>query len=164
MKDDPFAKLGALDQKLFVSPSLSKGQTQIFPKRRKQPSKEPAGRKDREPVERPNIAREIKSAPDQSSQLTGRLSGQPADQSTDQSTDRLTSKVVARPKAFYITERLDQKLDQAVRYFQDRHGIKKVDRSAIVNALLDNEANWTDQALDRLVSRVIGQLASRLTG
>jgi hypothetical protein len=76
----------------------------------------------------------------------------------------LTSKVVARPKAFYITERLDQKLDQAVRYFQDRHGIKKVDRSAIVNALLDNEANWTDQALDRLVSRVIGQLASRLTG
>jgi hypothetical protein len=65
-------------------------------------------------------------------------------------------------KAFYITEALDEKLDQAVNYLQKKHGIKKVDRSVLVNALLDNDTFWTDQALDQLVDKVVGQLTSRL--
>jgi len=73
------------------------------------------------------------------------------------------SKIVDRPKAFYITERLDKHLDHAVRYFQEKHGIKKVDRSTIVNALLDNAANWTEEALDVVLDKVISQLTSRLT-
>ena len=72
------------------------------------------------------------------------------------------NKIVEKPKAFYITQRVDKKLDEAVRYFQEVHGIKKADRSTIVNALLDNEANWTEEALDLLVDRVIGLLTSRL--
>jgi len=72
--------------------------------------------------------------------------------------------VVERPKAFYITKQLDRRLDEAVRYYQEKHGITKVDRSALVNAILDNDAKWTEEALDLLVDRVLSQLTSRLTG
>ncbi len=97
-------------------------------------------------------------------QSTSQSTNQSANRQTNQSTGQPTGKVVDRPKAFYITERLDKRLDEAVRYFQERHGIRKVDRSIIVNALLDNDGQWSDEALDRLVSRVIKQLTSRLTG
>ena len=94
----------------------------------------------------------------------------PMSQSTRQSTNQFISqpmsrpftKLVDRPKAFYITEGLDEKLDQAVTYLQKKHGIKKVDRSVVVNALLDNDTLWTDDALDQLVERVVSQLTSRL--
>ena len=94
----------------------------------------------------------------------------PTRQSTGQSTHQFISqpmsqpitKIVDRPKAFYITEGLDEKLDQAVTYLQKKHGIKKVDRSVIVNALLDNDTLWTNEALDQLVESVVSQLTSRL--
>ncbi len=99
-------------------------------------------------------------------QSANQSTSQSAVQSTKQSTKRQTkqqeSKIVDRPKGFYITERLDRRLDEAVRYLQEEHGIKKVDRSALVNALLDNDATFTQAALDRLVDRVIHQLTSRL--
>jgi hypothetical protein len=98
------------------------------------------------------------------------VKSKPAHQSTSQPTNQLMSqptsrpftKIVDRPKAFYITEALDEKLDKAVTYLQKKHGIKKVDRSVIVNALLDNDTLWTDEALDQLIERVISQLTSRL--
>jgi hypothetical protein len=62
----------------------------------------------------------------------------------------------------HITEGLDEKLDLAVTYLQKKHGIKKVDRSVIVNALLDNDTLWTNEALDQLVESVVSQLTSRL--
>jgi hypothetical protein len=98
-------------------------------------------------------------------QPTSQLTKQSANQSTSRLTKQLTkgSRVLDRPKAFYITERLDRRLDEAVRYLQENHGIRKVDRSTVVNALLDNEANWTEEALDLIVDRVISQLTSRLT-
>lgn len=89
---------------------------------------------------------------------------QPTDRSTDQSTGHMANRIVARPKAFYITEQLDARLDEAVRYLQTRHGVRKVDRSTVVNAMLDQDVNWSQEALDELVDRVIGQLTSRLTG
>jgi hypothetical protein len=88
------------------------------------------------------------------------------DQSTIQSAGRASrpvSSFVDRPKGFYITKRLDQSIDEAVRYFQKVHGIK-ADRSIVVNAILDSEENWTDEKLDRLVDRLINQLTNRLTG
>jgi hypothetical protein len=88
--------------------------------------------------------------------------GQSTNQSMSQPTNRPISRVVDRPKAFYITEDLDEKLDKGVNYLQKKHGIKKVDRSVLVNALLDNDTLWTDEALDQLVDRVVSQLTSRL--
>jgi hypothetical protein len=109
------------------------------------------------------------SKPKRAPQKSPRQS-QSTSQSTDQSTSQLISrpinqpftKIVDRPKGFYITEALDEKLDKAVTYLQKKHGIKKVDRSIIVNALLDNETLWTDEALDQLVERVVSQLTNRL--
>jgi hypothetical protein len=96
-------------------------------------------------------------------QLTSRSTNQSTSQLTNQSTYISGNRVVGRPKAFYITERLDARLDDAVKYLQEKHGIRKVDRSTIVNALLDNEANWTEESLELLVSRVLSLLTSRLT-
>jgi hypothetical protein len=103
-------------------------------------------------------------------QSTTRSASQPTGQSVRQSTDQQTSRSVAlsdkktveRPKSFYITTRLDKRLDEAVRYFQEAHGIKKVDRSILVNAMLDNDANWTDEALDVLVERILQLLTDKL--
>ena len=95
-------------------------------------------------------------------QSTSQSTHQSTSQLINQPTARPLSHIVDRPKAFYITEGLDEKLDQAVTYLQKKHGIKKVDRSVIVNALLDNDALWTDEALDQLVERVVSQLTSRL--
>lgn len=98
----------------------------------------------------------------------GPVSNPTTERSTGQSTNRLTelssNQIVGRPKAFYITERLDRWLDRAVDYYQTIHGIKCMDRSTIVNALLDDESLWNDDALDQLVERIISQLTSRLTG
>jgi hypothetical protein len=105
---------------------------------------------------------------------TTQPTSQSIDQSTDQSTDRSTSKsinqhnisnssrVMEKPRAFYITERLNQRLDEAVRYYQEKHNLKKVDRSIIVTAILDNGANWTEEALDLILTKIINQLTSRL--
>jgi hypothetical protein len=96
------------------------------------------------------------------SKQTSQSTSQSTNQSISQPTSRPFSKIVDRPKAFYITEDLDEKLDKAVNYLHKKHGIKKVDRSVLVNALLDNDTLWTDEALDQLVDRVVSQLTSRL--
>ena len=93
---------------------------------------------------------------------TNQSTGQSTHQSMSQPAHRPFTKIVDRPKAFYITEGLDDNLDKAVNYLQKKHGIKKVDRSVVVNALLDNDTFWTDQALDQLVERVVSQLTNRL--
>lgn len=125
-------------------------------------SAEPAQAIDTEP--KPSTKR-------QSQQVANQSADQSVDQSTSQSTEAATSasvsrsnKIVDRPKAFYITERLDRRLDEAVRYFQHTHGLRKVDRSTLINALLDDDSLWTDNSLDHLVDQLISQLTSRLTG
>jgi hypothetical protein len=97
-------------------------------------------------------------------EVTKRSVDQPSSQSTSRLTKRPSSRVMERPKAFYITESLDRKIDEAVRYFQDVHGIKKVDRSIVVSSMLDNESLWSDKSLDKLFDRVMSELTSRLTG
>ncbi len=107
-------------------------------------------------------------------EVENQSSGGPVDRSTQRPAGRVvnplahrmnrhvTNRVVDRPKAFYITERLNEHIDDAVRYFQQQHGIRKMDRSAVINVLLDNEANWTEEALDLVLDRVLSELASRL--
>jgi len=58
--------------------------------------------------------------------------------------------------------RLDKRLDTAVRYLQETHGLKKVDRSILVNAMLDSDEHWTDEALDLLVERVVQLLTNKM--
>ena len=89
---------------------------------------------------------------------------QSPDQSINQSIHNLPKRVLEKPKGFYITAELDKRIDKAVRYLKETHGIKKVDRSIVVTALLDNDAHWTEESLDGLVDPVIRQLTSRLTG
>jgi hypothetical protein len=92
------------------------------------------------------------------------------DQSTGRSTNRLlhqrthpsSSKVMDKPRAFYITEQVNKRIDEAVAYYQEKHKLAKVDRSIVVTALLEKESNWTEKALDLLMERVINQLTSRL--
>lgn len=115
-------------------------------------------------------------SPEEHHRPTDRPTDRPRGRSTTQSTRQTTaqsprpvvpnpdSHIVGRPKAFYITERLNQRLDEAVVYFQRVHGLRKVDRSTVINAMLDNNEQWEDESLDRLVSRLIAQLTSRLTG
>jgi hypothetical protein len=110
-----------------------------------------------------------KSAKSKKEKPVSKPTHQPDSLSTGKLVSRLTSlpadnKIVNRPKAFYILERLDRKIDDAVRYLQDTRGIKKADRSVVVNAYLDNDDLWTEEAIDQLVDRVISQLTRRLTG
>jgi hypothetical protein len=88
--------------------------------------------------------------------------GRSVGQSTNRSTDQLTSKVVDRPVSFYIPEIIHQKIDEAVRYYQGNHS-KKIDRSAVVSALLGDPDRWTDEALDEMAKKVLEQLTSRMT-
>jgi len=111
----------------------------------------------------PAVKSVLSPSPQHTNQSTDRLTNQSTSQLTSQSTYLPSNRIVGRPKAFYITERLDARLDDAVKYLQEMHGIRKVDRSTIVNALLDNEANWTEENLELLVSRVLSLLTSRLT-
>jgi hypothetical protein len=114
------------------------------------------------PAKSKGSPRKSKGKPKPTHQSTRQSTHQSTSQLINQPTSRPLTQIVDRPKAFYITEGLDEKLDQAVLYLQKKHGIKKVDRSVIVNALLDNDALWTDEALDQLVERVVSQLTSRL--
>jgi hypothetical protein len=118
---------------------------------------------------------EVKLTRGKTEQLTTQSTSQSATQSIDQSTNRLThrlisrltnpvsSKVMDKPRGFYITEQVNKCIDEAVRYYQEKHNLAKVDRSIIVTALLENEANWSEEALDLLLDRVINQLTNRLT-
>src|SRR5579864_786071 len=62
---------------------------------------------------------------------TNRLTNPSIDQ-----TIRNAKRVMDKPRGFYITEGLNQCIDEAVRYYQVKHHLKKVDRSIVVTALL----------------------------
>jgi len=109
----------------------------------------------------PNTARKRSKRPERSAnQSINRLT----QLSIIELTDHLPRAPMGKPKGFYISEQLDTRLDHAVRYFQSVHGIKKVDRSILINAMLIDDASWTQESLDQLTDRLIDQLTRRLTG
>lgn len=96
-------------------------------------------------------------------QSTTQLTTQSISQSTNQSMKATSNKVMEKPRGFYITEQLNQRIDEAVRYYQEKHNVKRVDRSIVVTVLLENAANWSEENLDGLLDKVISQLTRRLT-
>jgi len=101
----------------------------------------------------------------------------PAAQSTDlltnQSTSQLTNRsidqpidldslgpVVDRPRAFYITRKVNQWLDKGVRYLRSK-GIHKVDRSVLVNAILHTPEHYQSKSLDNLRKIVLIHLTNK---
>ena len=108
----------------------------------------------RQPAKRPAAA-----SPDQPSDP---LVDQPGTGSTGPTTGQLAGQVVNRPVSFYIPLSINAKIDEAVDYMEKRHGVK-VDRSAIVSALLGEAALWEAASLNRLVEKAVQQLTNRLT-
>jgi hypothetical protein len=142
----------------FSSPSP----TQSKPSVRRPPSVKKPGSTStprRRPVQKAPHPATALSTTQPSNSSVNRSSNRPVDPSVDQ---QLTGKVVDRPVAFYLPEVINQQIDAAVDYIEKRHHTK-VDRSAIVSAILGNPALWEPEALNQLVDKAIQQLTSRLT-
>jgi hypothetical protein len=101
------------------------------------------------------------------SRPVSRPANQPASQLTDSQSGRpgngqqLGGRVVGRPVSFYIPVCIDEKIDDAVDYMQKRHGVK-VDRSALVSAILGEPGLWETASLNQLAEKAVGQLTNRL--
>lgn len=94
-------------------------------------------------------------------QLTDRPTNQPIDRPTGLLTDvDELGPVVEKPKAFYITQRVDRWLDEAVRYLQEK-GLYKVDRSILVNALLHKPELFKPGTLDGLRNQLLAHLTNK---
>jgi len=83
-------------------------------------------------------------------------------QSINQLTENLDRRLMSKPKGFYISERLDKRLDKAVGYYEEKHHLK-IDRSILLGALLDTDSVWEEQNLDTIIDQLIDQLTRRLT-
>lgn len=68
--------------------------------------------------------------------------------------------VVGKPKAFYVSQKVDAWLDEAVRYLRSKD-LHKVDRSVVVNALLHSPDLFVPAALDQLRKRVLAHLTNK---
>lgn len=100
-------------------------------------------------------------------QTASRPDGRPASQLDDlqsgqpRNGHQLGGRVVGRPVSFYIPVSVDEKIDDAVDYMQKRHGVK-VDRSALVSAILGEPALWEPASLKQLAEKAVDQLTNRL--
>ncbi len=117
--------------------------------------------KERKPIE----AKKETTINQSTSQSTDQLTNQSVNQPIDQSTTRLTDgdelgPVVEKPKAFYITQKVDRWLDEAVRYLQEK-GLYKVDRSILVNALLHKPELFKPDSLDGLRNQLLAHLTNK---
>ena len=98
-------------------------------------------------------------------QSTGQSTKRPVNQPVDRSTDQLSKvdtlgPIVDRPRAFYITQKVDRWLDETVRHLRDI-GIHKMDRSVLVNALLHNPHLYKPYSLDNIRKRLLAHLTNR---
>ena len=147
--------------------------TPIAPIQSKPPSRTKKGKKSpTHPVKKnqnPGSSRPTQSTNpvNQSSRLTESINR--PDQSTksidsisplDPSTGDLAGEIVTRPPAFYIPKQIDQKIDEAVTYFQEKYH-PKIDRSAVVSALLGEAKIWKKIELDKIAQRVMRQRKNR---
>ena len=155
-------KSGLADSPFFARPTPEKSNP-IPP-----PDTRPAKKRKRK--NNPPAAKAVYQSTNQS---TNRLTDRPIDPSVDQSTNSSTElstsvamdvdtlgPVVDRPRAFYITQKVDHWLDEAVRYLKER-GLHKADRSVLVNALLHDKSLFTPEALDQLRPRLLTHLTNK---
>ncbi len=98
-------------------------------------------------------------------QSTSQSASQPTNQSTDKSIDK--SMILGRPKAFYITEKQDKDLDNAVDKLAKKVEGKvsqKIDRSTVLRLLLEMANITTDETINKLSKQLVSRLISQLTG
>ena len=94
-------------------------------------------------------------------QLTNQSTGKSTNRSIDQPSDLDSlGPVVDRPRAFYITQKIDNWLDDGVRYLKSK-GIHKVDRSVLVNAILHDPDHYQSKSLDNLRKRILIHLTNK---
>jgi hypothetical protein len=98
-------------------------------------------------------------------QETNRPVSQPVNRPTHQSTHQFTDidelgPVVEKPRAFYITKKVDHWLDEAVRYLQEK-GLYKIDRSILVNALLHTPELFKPASLDGIRNKLLAHLTNK---
>jgi hypothetical protein len=101
----------------------------------------------------------------ETSQSAARPTSRSVGQSTDQSTTPLTDvdalgSVVDRPRAFYITQKVDRWLDEGVRYLRER-GMHKADRSVLVNALMHDPNLFKPKHMDSIRQRLLAHLTNK---
>jgi hypothetical protein len=165
--DGPFS---ALDKMLF-SPSplrTKKGSTAKLRRRNAKSKKRPEKENLTPSVDQVGRPSQSTKSVDQSTRPVDRTSR--PDQSgqsiqlirpVDQSTRQLTGAVVKRPLAFYIPLTINEKIEEAVLYYRKKYN-QKIDRSAVVSAILGNPRIWKKPSLDKLAGKVADQLRNRL--
>ena len=117
--------------------------------------------KEIKPVEAKKEIKNNQSTHQSTDQPTNRQISQPIDQPINPFTDvDEMGPVVEKPKAFYITQKVDRWLDEAVRYCQEK-GLYKVDRSILVNALMHNPELFKQESLDALRNRLLAHLTNK---
>ncbi len=95
-------------------------------------------------------------------QQLSQSTGQSIKQSINQLIDQPANKVIDRPKAFYITTQVNENLDKAVQYYQDKLALRKVDRSILLTVLLSDPNLWTEDFLISIKDKVREELTNRL--
>lgn len=108
------------------------------------------------------VSKETNQSIDQS---TDRSIGRPTGRLTDQLTQSLNDidnlgPVVEKPRAFYITQKVDRWLDEAVRHLRDK-GMHKVDRSIMINALIHDEELYKPSILKLFRKRLLAHLTNK---
>ena len=112
--------------------------------------------------------KQVKTEPE-SNRSTDRQINRPINQPVNRPIDRSTKQVadidklgpvVEKPKAFYITQKVDRWLDEAVRYLQEK-GLYKVDRSIVVNSLLHKPELFSHTSLDGLRNQLLAHLTNK---
>ena len=98
-------------------------------------------------------------------QSTNQSTERPVNRLTDQSIDQLRKvdtlgPIVDRPRAFYITQKVDRWLDETVRHLRDK-GIHKMDRSVLVNALIHNPDLYKEDSLEKIRDRLLAHLTNK---
>lgn len=77
-----------------------------------------------------------------------------------QSINQLVGPIVKRPHAFYLPKSTEDKINEAVVYYQT-HYHEKIDRSAVVSAFLGDPNDWTKTSLDAKAEAVLVQFKNR---
>jgi hypothetical protein len=162
--DTPF---GALDKMLFSSAPAKKKEPKKVERSKTTKSKRrpkkilspPADQASR-PVKSTNIVDQHDQPIDQTRPSAQTNQSTQSTKQIDLSTGQLSGSVVKRPLAFYIPLSINEKLEEAVSYYQKKYN-RKIDRSAVISALLGNPDIWSQSALDQLADKVLDQLKNR---
>lgn len=65
------------------------------------------------------------------------------------------------PPAFYLSEIISNKIDDAVEYYKAKRKLRQVDRTAVVAAILGDPEIWKSKALGELAEKVMEQFNDR---